>query len=215
MAIMMIASVYSYAQVPNEMMYQVMVLDKTTSQIKSNQEVTIKIELRQGATDGQVVWSDEYKKTTNKSGICNLTLAFAEDIDWDKGPNYLAVLIDGEELGTPQITSVPYALKAKNVEGVLTMNELLGTWKGTCVEPYDGSFTETYTFNNDGTLHYTYTDTRGKGDDDYTVPYYYKNTGEVAIKSDYESRWKMCHIFKISENEIILGQKDGIVLKKQ
>lgn len=55
-----------------------------------------------------------------------------------------------------------------------------------------------------------------KGDEDYTVPYYVNNAGNLAIKSNYDERWDMYNIIKISTDEIIMGtDTNGAILKKQ
>lgn len=133
------------AGVPRKMAYQIMALNPTTGQILANRDVNIRIELRQDKTDGQAVWHQDFEARTDEAGICQLTLEFADDIDWASADYYLATLIDGHECGTSQMMSVPYALQAATIEGVITKKELVGTWKAVS---YENIYN--YTFNEDG-----------------------------------------------------------------
>ncbi len=208
---MIIACASVLAQVPTVMMYQVQIKHgKATAQ-----DVTVEMQLR-NTQNGSAVWSQVFNLKEVKNGsVQNLGLEFGDKVNFNDGEYWLATIVDGSEMGCAKMTSVPYALVAKNVEGVISHEELLGTWKGTVAEEY-GSYTESYTFNADGTVRYTYTDTYGKGDDDYTVPYHVNNTGNLAIKSDSEGHWHMYNIIKISTDEIIMGtDKNGAILKKQ
>lgn len=116
------------AGVPRKMAYQIMALNPTTGQVLANRDVNIRIELRQDKTDGQAVWHQDFEARTDEAGICQLTLELAEDIDWVSANYYLATLIDGQECGASQMMSVPYALQAASVEGIITAKELVGTW---------------------------------------------------------------------------------------
>lgn len=133
------------AGVPRKMAYQIMALNPTTGQILANRDVNIRIELRQDKTDGQAVWHQDFEARTDEAGICQLTLEFADDIDWASADYYLATLIDGKECGASQVMSVPYALRAASVEGIITAKELVGTWVEHRGKEY------TYVFKEDGT----------------------------------------------------------------
>lgn len=116
------------AGVPRKMAYQIMALNPTTGQVLANRDVNIRIELRQDKTDGQAVWHQDFEARTDEAGICQLTLELAEDIDWASADYYLATLIDGQECGASQMMSVPYALQAAAIEGIITKKELVGSW---------------------------------------------------------------------------------------
>lgn len=116
------------AGVPRKMAYQIMALNPTTGQVLANRDVNIRIELRQDKTDGQAVWHQDFEARTDEAGICQLALEFADDIDWASADYYLATLIDGKECGASQVMSVPYALQAASIEGVITKKELVGSW---------------------------------------------------------------------------------------
>lgn len=139
------------AQVPQKMAYQIMALDPATGRVLANRNVDVRIELRRGAQDGPSVWSQQFSVTTDEAGICNLTLTLADTISWGAASYYLATLVDGQECGAPQVTSVPYALQAARLDGVVTKQELLGTWQ-TAEE--GESVDRVYTFAADGICTY-------------------------------------------------------------
>ena len=149
------------AGVPRKMAYQIMALNPTTGQVLANRDVNIRIELRQDKTDGQAVWHQDFEARTDEAGICQLTLELAEDIDWASADYYLATLIDGKECGASQVMSVPYALQAGSVEGVVTKREIIGSWLRN-----DGRFK--YIFNEDGS--------------GYKLDFYYDNPEPENIK---------------------------------
>ncbi len=145
---------HAAAGVPRKMAYQIMALNPTTGQVLANRDVNIRIELRQEKTDGQAVWHQDFEARTDEAGICQLTLEFADDIDWASADYYLATLIDGKECGASQVMSVPYALRAATIEGVITKKELIGSWlekngNYKYIFKEDGSGIRLYDFDTD------------------------------------------------------------------
>lgn len=146
------------ASVPQQIAYQIMVLDPATGKIKVNANVAIKVEVRQGGEHGTAVFSKDFNVQTDKHGTCNLMLDIPAEMDWSKGDYYFATLVDGKETGVAKMASVPFALCAQTLSGVITPAELIGTWDGE--EPAaslndshesDGIARLTYTFKKDGT----------------------------------------------------------------
>ncbi len=151
MAVMMIASLSSIAQVPTVMMYQVQVKHGKASP----QDVTIEMQLRKSQT-GSAIFSQTFNLTEVKNGsVQNLGLELGSQVNWNDGEYWLATIIDGEEMGCARLTSVPYAYMAKSVEGAPTPEDLFGTWEVTKTL---NSATEecSCTFNVDGTFTYNY-----------------------------------------------------------
>lgn len=161
LAVFSFCTFQAVAGVPLKMAYQIMALNPTTGQVLANRDVNIRIELRQDKTDGQAVWHQDFEARTDEAGICQLTLEFADDIDWASADYYLATLIDGKECGASQVMSVPYALQAGSVEGVVTKREIIGSWLRN-----DGRFK--YIFNEDGS--------------GYKLDFYYDNPEPENIK---------------------------------
>lgn len=167
--VMMLCSLTTTAQVPTTMDYQIMATNPKTGMVLANKDLTIRIELRLNAADGEIVWSKEETLTSSKSGICTISLDFA-DVDWNQGNYFIKAFVNGESVGASQIKSVPFALIADGVRGVLTKRQLIGTWKASREEK--GSLTyHTFNLEKDGSFSYS-------RKDDYE-PEYYSGTWKV------------------------------------
>lgn len=142
-----LCSMVSWAQVPTTMSYQIMVVNPKTNILIASKEVSIRIELRKGWRGGDVVWAKDYTATTSASGICTLSLDFSS-VNWNSGSFYLATIIDGEEAGTSQIQSVPYAMQAQSLSCAVSKDFLVGTWKRAIGGGYDDIL---FIFNEDNT----------------------------------------------------------------
>lgn len=143
------------AQVPTTMDYQIMATDPTTGQVLANKELAVRVELRLNTEDGEKVWSQEATVTTSKSGICTISLDF-KDVDWSLGAYFVKAYVNGSPIGASQVKSVPFALVAETVRGVVTKSMLYGTWKKYNFDREGAS--ETYVFNRDGSFSYSYDD---------------------------------------------------------
>lgn len=152
----------TFAGVPKSIAYQIMVLNPENGRIMANEKVALRIEIRQGNESGNVVFGQDFNTTTDKNGTCNISLDIPENMDWSKDDYYFATLINGKLSGASRIASVPYALMANELSGVITRSELIGTWKlvpnteGNTADIDNGEdiedFTElSYTFNENGT----------------------------------------------------------------
>jgi hypothetical protein len=106
------------AQAPQSFKYQAVLRDGSGN-IKVNTSASIGISILQTSASGTVVYSETQSATTNAYGIVNLNLGsgtvvtgtFA-GIDWSAGPYFVKISVDGNEMGTTQLLSVPYALYA-------------------------------------------------------------------------------------------------------
>ena len=178
------------AQVPSTMDYQILATHPKTGMVLANKELTIRVELRLNAEDGETIWSTEEKVTSSKSGVCTISLDFA-DVDWSLGTYFIKAFVDGESVGASQIKSVPFALIADGVRGVITKKKLIGTWVAVDEgedhgEKYRTDFV--FTFNNDGTFSYS---TKGRYEEDnasYTGTWNLNNLGYILFKVDGSSR---------------------------
>ena len=167
--VMMLCSLTTTAQVPTTMDYQIMATNPKTGMVLANKDLTIRVELRVNAADGEIVWSKEETLTSSKSGICTISLDFA-DVDWNQGNYFIKAFVNGDAVGASQIKSVPFALIADGVRGVLTKRQLIGTWKASREEK--GSLTyHTFNLEKDGSFSYS-------RKDDYE-PEYYSGTWKV------------------------------------
>lgn len=119
-----------HAQVPNQFAFQG-VARNAANQPVANQTVSVRFTLRQGSESGTSVYQETHSPQTTAAGIFNVsvgagnaTTSSFSAINWNAGPYFLQVELDvagGSNYVTVSITqlqSVPYALAAKNLEGV-------------------------------------------------------------------------------------------------
>lgn len=120
---MLLWTLASFAQAPQKMSYQAVVRDATGKEV-SNQELTVKINILQGAVDGSSVYSETHTAKATASGVINLEIGGGNTtdnfsaIDWGKGPFFIQSIteVDGKDVSvTSQLMSVPYALYAEKV----------------------------------------------------------------------------------------------------
>ena len=111
-----IASI-SYSQAPQAFNYQA-ILRNSDGTIKVNETVVLQIGIIHGHTDGPPVYLEIHNTTTSELGMVNLVIGEGETsddlstIDWAGGPYYLEISVDGRNMGTSPLLSVPYALYA-------------------------------------------------------------------------------------------------------
>ena len=221
--VMMLCSLPTAAQVPTTMDYQIMATNPKTGMVLANKDLTIRVELRLNAADGEIVWSKEETLTSSKSGICTISLDFA-DVDWNQGNYFIKAFVNGESVGASQIKSVPFALIADGVRGVLSKRQLIGTWKASRVEK--GSLTyHTFNLEKDGSFSYT-------RKDDYE-PEYYSGTWKInslgfitfnvtkaTPYTDQVGKFVMFSVYDKDDKSLYLGGNDdflgdGLSLYKQ
>ena len=221
--VMMLCSLTTTAQVPTTMDYQIMATNPKTGMVLANKDLTIRVELRLNAADGEIVWSKEETLTSSKSGICTISLDFA-NIDWNQGNYFIKAFVNGESVGASQIKSVPFALIADGVRGVLTKRQLIGTWKASREEK--GSLTyHTFNLEKDGSFSYS-------RKDDYEPEYYsgtwkVNNLGFITFNvtkaspyTDKVGKYVMFAVYDKDDKSLYLGGNDdflgdGLSLYKQ
>ena len=182
-----LCSLSALAQVPSAMDYQVMATNPKTGQVLANKELLLKVEIRLNSEDGETIWSKEEKLTSSKSGICTMSLDLA-NIDWTLGSYYVKAFIDGEPIGASQIKSVPFALIADGINGVITKHKLVGTWVSVDEDGKEGKTIYTFNFNQDGTFSFSEKDDYGT--DAYTGTWNLNNLGNIIfdiVNSKYHS----------------------------
>lgn len=221
--VMMLCSLTTTAQVPTTMDYQIMATNPKTGMVLANKDLTIRVELRLNAADGEIVWSKEETLTSSKSGICTISLDFA-DVDWNQGNYFIKAFVNGDAVGASQIKSVPFALIADGIRGVLTKRQLIGTWKASRGEK--GSLTyHTFNLEKDGSFSYS-------RKDDYEPEYYsgtwkVNNLGFITFNvtkaspyTDKVGKYVMFAVYDKDDKSLYLGGNDdflgdGLSLYKQ
>ncbi len=128
--VLMFIATLVYSQVPMKMSYQAVVRD-TASNLVTNQEISMKVSILQGTTEGVVVYVEDLNPITNLNGLISIEIGAADgfsSINWANGPYFLKTEIDpsgGTDfsiLGISQLLSVPYSMysnKAKHQDNSL------------------------------------------------------------------------------------------------
>ena len=115
----------SFAQSPQKFNYQGVARDNSGN-ILPNQNIGLRLSIRQGTPTGTIVFRETHSTSTNQFGLFDIeagggTLvsgAFSS-IDWSAGPYFFQTEMDANggsnylNLGTTQLLSVPYALYAE------------------------------------------------------------------------------------------------------
>ncbi|MCX6255919.1 MAG: hypothetical protein NTV31_15805 [Bacteroidia bacterium] len=118
LTVVLLISATVLGQVPASFKYQAVLRD-ARGNIKANTPVNILIDILQGSTTGNSVYSETHSVTTDSYGLINLelgngidTIGAMSSINWQTGTYFVKVTVDGVVMGTGQLLSVPYALYA-------------------------------------------------------------------------------------------------------
>lgn len=106
------------AQTPNQFKYQAALRD-VNGGVMASKSVIVDISILQGSVTGTSVFTEQHSRTTTEQGLINLNIGSASSlsvIDWSAAIYFIKISIDGTEIGTSQLLSVPYALQAKTAE---------------------------------------------------------------------------------------------------
>lgn len=120
--------IMSIAQ-PGFFNYQAVVRN-TQGENVANQDVSFKIEILKGSSDGSPVYTETHEATTNELGLVNLKIfggaqsgmMTVYDVDWGADNYFIKVYLDADggtdfvEMGTSQLLTVPYAMHAYTVD---------------------------------------------------------------------------------------------------
>lgn len=149
--VLIIFAIQNFAQVPESFKYQAVVRDETGIAI-TNTEVNIEINILRGSTSGTSIFSETHTTNTNAFGLVNLEIGSINTsdfsaIDWANGPYYVQITVDGSELGTSQLLSVPYALHAQTAENVTNLSitgeeETFALWDQNKYDDFTGDYND-------------------------------------------------------------------------
>jgi hypothetical protein len=106
-----------FSQAPNSMKYQAILRDAAGA-IKASTNTTIVVSILQGSATGTVIFTESHSVITNAYGLVNLEIGSVNSagftaINWAAGPYFVKIAVDGTEMGTSQLGSVPYAKYAE------------------------------------------------------------------------------------------------------
>ncbi len=124
----------AFAQTPEQFKYQA-VLRNADGDIMASETVNVNIKILQGAADGTEVFSEDHLNiNTSAQGLININIGDTEDlstIDWANDTYFIKISVNGAELGTSQLLSVPYALNAKTAETASEANHAMNADNAT------------------------------------------------------------------------------------
>jgi len=132
----------AFSQTPEQFKYQAVLRDGSGI-IKANTSSTILVDIMQGSTSGTAIFSETHIASTNAQGIVNLNIGSITSglgtIDWAADTYYIRITVDGTEMGTSQLLSVPYAIYAAKAG-----NGFSGSWLDLIDKPdlFSGSYVD-------------------------------------------------------------------------
>lgn len=113
-----------WAQVPQGITYQALLQNSDNSPM-ANESVTLTLALLEGSAQGAIVYEETHNTFTNGSGVVSLVVGegtviqgLFSSIDWSSGTYFITVFLDGVEVATSKLLTVPYAFHAKTVEEI-------------------------------------------------------------------------------------------------
>ncbi|MBM3413193.1 MAG: hypothetical protein FJY19_07430, partial [Bacteroidetes bacterium] len=125
-----------HAQTPQLLNYQGVARNGFGNPIP-NRQMTLRLSIRNGSSNGAIVYTETRAVTTNSGGLYTVQIGSAgatsvvrsiASVNWQVGTKFLQVEVDPEaggnfiDLGTTQLVSVPYALNA----GIATPTGIAG-----------------------------------------------------------------------------------------
>jgi hypothetical protein len=103
------------AQAPEYFNYQAVIRNPDGTP-RPGELVSIQLELLNDPLEGSAVYMESHQVRTDVRGLVQLKVGdgtFFNEIDWERGPYFLSISVDGVHMGTSQLLSVPYALYAR------------------------------------------------------------------------------------------------------
>jgi hypothetical protein len=112
-------SFVAIAQIPEGINYQATVRNNS-GDLLTNSSISVVFEIIKGNVNGSIAYQENHSLTTNALGgfntvigTGNATVGSFNSVEWGNDSYFLRVLVNGNDLGTSQLMSVPYALYAK------------------------------------------------------------------------------------------------------
>jgi len=118
LALLLLTVSISLAQMPEQFKYQAVLRD-ASGNIIVNQSKAVIINIIQGSVIGSSVFTETHNVTTTAQGLILLNIGSINSlssVDWSSSAYFIKITVDGVEMGTSQLLSVPYALHAKTVK---------------------------------------------------------------------------------------------------
>jgi uncharacterized protein (TIGR02145 family) len=117
-----------WAQAPQGIPYQAVMRNADGSVMSSN-AVELTFMIHDGSATGTMVYQESHALTSNAQGLVSCVVGngvvsqgnFA-NINWGSGAKFLHVMMNGNDLGTQQMLSVPYALHSASADNATNAN---------------------------------------------------------------------------------------------
>ena len=187
LALILLSPIFSFSQAPQGFNYQAIVRD-SEGNVRANQGVQFQFRIQDLA--GNAIYTEAHTIVTNKYGLADgivigkgSTVDDFSSVDWGNGTYYINVKVDGVDLGTSQLLSVPYALYA--LSAGTGAGGVDGVGIESTIDNGDGTFTLNYT---DGTSFTTIDFTGASGQDGATGKSAYEfwlDQGNTGTESDF------------------------------
>jgi hypothetical protein len=114
----LIVSSSLHSQSPQGIPYQA-VMRNADGSVMASSEVNMTFMIHDGTANGTVVYQESHALTSNTQGLVSCVVGNGvvsqgnfSSVNWGSGAKFLHVLMNGTDLGTQQMLSVPYALYA-------------------------------------------------------------------------------------------------------
>lgn len=110
----LIANINLFAQSPNLFNYQAAIRN-SEGELLENENIEVEISIVHGTATGNVVYTETFSLKTDQNGLINIKIGSGnsndnfENINWQEGRFFLRIKVNGNEMGTTQLLSVPYA----------------------------------------------------------------------------------------------------------
>lgn len=104
-----------FSQAPAGFNYQAVLRD-AAGQVLTLTDITLEVNIRQGSTDGTVVFSETHQVQTSEFGLVSLHIGSVNPLDitqWGGQEYFIEVIADGVAMGSSKLLSVPFALHSQ------------------------------------------------------------------------------------------------------
>ncbi len=104
----------AFGQSPATFNYQAVLRDDA-GQIMTEENISLKVEILRGSSEGEVVFSETHETETNEFGLVHVeigSLNSLEGISWGEHLYYMRIRVNDVLMGVQQLVSVPFALHA-------------------------------------------------------------------------------------------------------
>jgi uncharacterized protein (TIGR02145 family) len=118
---LVLLSSFLFSQSPQGIPYQA-VMRNADGSVMASSAVSLTFMIHDGTANGNVVYQESHALTSNAQGLVSCVVGNGvvsegnfSSINWGNGAKFLQVMMNGTDLGTQQMLSVPYALYSGDV----------------------------------------------------------------------------------------------------